>query len=104
VGHLYRRVTDGPTDGCPYANGTLVDIDVRTANLDPNVYGEDAESLCPVRDVRASERVGLSFGDGEHRCPGQPLALKETDILMRELLCANPIVQSQPQVSWDTLI
>ena len=111
VGHLYRRVATqpevaqpSPGDGCPYSAGTLVDVDVRTANLDESVYGADPHLLCPDRDVRANERVGLSFGDGEHRCPGQPLALLETDVLLLELLRANPTVAQEPRVDWDTLI
>ena len=110
VGHLYRRVggaaatAEREPEGCPYGVGTLIDIDVRAANIDQAVFGDDAEQLCPDRNLRASERVGLSFGDGEHRCPGQPLALMETDVLMLELLRAHPVVTEEPRVEWDTLI
>lgn len=100
VGHIYRRVV---SDGCPYTKGTLVDVDVRTANIDPLVF-EKPERLCPARGLPAAQQAGLSFGDGEHRCPGQPLALLETDILLLEILRRDPRITSEPRVDWDTLI
>lgn len=108
VGHLYRRVVDADnaqsSARCPYPEGSLVDIDVATANLDPTRFGERPGALCPERELRASERSGLSFGDGAHRCPGAPLATLETDALLLELCAANPTVVSEPVVEWDTLI
>ncbi|MFT3876919.1 MAG: cytochrome P450 [Propioniciclava sp.] len=112
VGHLYRRVVadDGPDEAraepqrCPYPAGTLVDIDVRAANLDPERFGERPGVICPDRDLRASDRSGLSFGDGPHRCPGAPLALLETDALLLELFAAGATVVTEPVVQWDTLL
>ena len=112
VGHLYRRVTGaapsgeggGAPEGCPYAPGTLIDVDVREANLDPGRFGERPGSIRPDRELRASERSGLSFGDGSHRCPGAPLAMIETDALLLELCRAGPTVLSEPVVEWDTLL
>ena len=87
-----------------YTPGTLIDIDVRAANLDPGCFGERPGSIRPDRELRASERSGLSFGDGSHRCPGAPLAMIETDALLLELCKAGPIVLSEPVVEWDTLL
>lgn len=107
VGHLYRRVvtTDQPpSSGCPYAPGTLVDIDVRATNIDERVYGTHAQQVCPERDITGADRFGLSFGDGAHRCPGSPLALRETDALLLELLRAKPFLVQEPVIKWDTLV
>lgn len=116
VGHLYRRVraaedfswTEGPRggapDGCPFQPGTLVDIDVRAANLDREVFGAHPERMCPERELPAADRVGLSFGDGAHRCPGSSLAMLETDALLLALLRAQPVMRTRPAVEWDTLI
>ena len=46
----------------------------------------------------------LSFGDGAHKCPGQPLAILETDVLLTQLLSRNPRIVSEPTLGWDDLI
>ena len=103
VAHLYRRVRT-PAPGCPHAPGTLVDIDVRAANRDAGVFGPDAESVCPERNLPAAERTGLSFGDGPHRCPGSHLALLETDVLISALLRAGARIERLPRREFDTLV
>ena len=53
----------------------LVIVDLRAANRDPAVFGEDAEAFNPYR--RLPEDVapwGLTFGHGFHACLGQELA------------------------------
>ena len=85
--------------------GDLVDLNVRQANVDARAVGADPGSLdpgrCPARGVHAA---GLAFGDGAHRCPGQPLALMETDVLLTRLLAARPRLLSEPRVEWDDLV
>lgn len=103
VAHLYRRVRAN-IDGCPYEQGTLVDIDVRRANVDPSVFDPQPERVCTDRGLAASERMGLSFGDGAHRCPGSHLALLETDVLVLKFLQAGVILQRTPDLEFDTLI
>lgn len=103
VAHLYRRV-DARADGCPYDPGTLVDIDVRQANLDAEVFAPDPMSVCPERSLAASDRTGLSFGDGAHRCPGSHLALLETDALVRALLDAGATLVNPPAREFDSLV
>lgn len=110
VGHLYRRATervqlgDNP-DEVEIPAGGLVDIDVRAANADPAAVGEQPLRLCPgrqtARGVRAS---GLSFGDGAHRCPGQHLAIWETDVLLTRLLALDARLVKPPELSWDDLV
>jgi cytochrome P450 len=46
----------------------------------------------------------LTFGDGAHKCPGQPLAILESDVLLTRLLARTPTVVSEPTVAWDDLI
>lgn len=110
VGHLYRRtsqpieVTEG--DRCwTIPAGDLVDVCIRPANADPEAVGDDPLDLCPGRPVSAGvNAAGLSFGDGAHRCPGQPLALLETDLLLTRLLALRPRIVAEPRVGWDNLI
>ena len=110
VGHLYRRVQEpievtdrGET--CTMAPGDLVDIFVRPANADPDAVGEDPLRLCPHRDTAAGvNEAGLSFGDGAHKCPGQPLAILESDVLLTRLLRRRPRILREPDVGWDDLI
>ena len=46
----------------------------------------------------------LSFGDGAHKCPGQPMAILESDVLLRRLLAREVTVVSEPSIAWDDLI
>ncbi len=110
VGHLYRRtsqpieVTEGDRSWTIPA-GDLVDVCIRPANADPEAVGDDPLDLCPGRPVRPGvNAAGLSFGDGAHRCPGQPLALLETDLLLTRLLALRPRIVAEPTIGWDNLI
>lgn len=110
VGHLYRRaqqeiaVTDGD-DAWTIEPGDLVDVCVRPGNADPRAVGDAPLDLCPGRSLPAG--VGdpvLAFGDGEHKCPGQPLALLESDALLLRLLALEPRLEAEPELGWDHLI
>lgn len=110
VGHLYRRIREPLTvsDGekkWHLEPGDLVDVQVRQTNMDPDAVGHDPSSLCPGRHLdRGVHAAGLSFGDGAHRCPGQPLALLETDVLLMRLLTLRPRIVSEPRIEWDDLV
>lgn len=117
VGHLYRRVTDDLTvdiDGLATTipAGDLVDIDVAAANVDPSAFGTAAEAVCPARtehnDQTGRRRTvlpaGLSFSDGAHRCPGQPVALVVADALLHRLLACEPTLLTTPVVGHDSVI
>ena len=110
VGHLYRRVTEPVTvtdRGADYdlAPGDLVDVDIRQTNADPDAFADDSLQVCPGRDrAKGVHDVGLSFGFGAHGCPGQPLALRETDALLHRLLSLNVTKRAEPTISWDDLI
>ncbi len=110
VGHLYRRVTepleihDGE-ESLTLAAGDLVDINVRAANADASVVGEDPLAICPGRSLpRGVHTAGLSFSDGAHRCPGQALAILETDALIMAMLAHDPTIAAEPELGWDDLI
>lgn len=112
VGHLYRRaqvkVAIGGHEGQPedvVAPEDLIDVCVRSANADPDVVGPDPLDLCPGRELPSGVNpAGLAFGDGEHRCPGQPLAMLESDVLLHALLSRRPQVVQEPELGWDDLI
>ena len=110
VGHLYRRATaaievaEGDRTWTIPA-GELVDLCIRPANADPEAVGSDPLDLCPGRPLPPGvNAAGLSFGDGAHRCPGQPLALLETDLLLGRLLALRPRIVAEPTLAWDNLI
>lgn len=103
VAHLYRRVA-GTSEVCEYATGTLVDVNVREANRDAEVFAPHPDALCPERKLSAAVRGGLSFGDGAHRCPGSHLALLETDVIVRRMLQAGARLQHAPERGFDTLV
>jgi cytochrome P450 len=87
VGTVYRELGE-PVEvaGRIVAQGSLLAIDIAAANVDPAVFGADADRLCPHREVpKGVSHQGLSFGDGHHRCPGEFLAIRETDVFLRAL-------------------
>jgi cytochrome P450 len=110
VGHLYRRVTEPVevTDGddsWTIPSGHLVDLCIRQANADGEAVGERPLDLCPARPLPSGvNQAVLSFGDGAHKCPGQPLAILESDVLLRRLLARGPELLAEPVLGWDDLI
>ena len=110
VGHLYRRVqqpvtfTDQGQDWTAQP-GDLIDLCVRSANADTHTVGDDPLELCPQRPLPTGvNEAVLSFGDGAHRCPGQPLAMLESDALLRRLLALEVHIVKEPVIEWDDLI
>ncbi|GMA41496.1 cytochrome P450 [Mobilicoccus caccae] len=110
VGHLYRRATSDITlqDGGTVHHipaGAVMDLSVRAANADPDVVGEDPLCVRPDRAMSKGVRPeAMSFGDGNHRCPGNSLAIHETDILLTRLLALEPVLESPPRLGWLDLI
>lgn len=110
VGHLYRRagaeIAVSDRDGAwTIPPGDLIDVCVRQANTDPDAVGEAPLDLCPARPLPSGVNAAvLSFGDGAHRCPGQPLAILETDVLLTRLLALRPEIVREPDLDWDNLI
>ena len=110
VGHLYRRITQDLTvsdrgEEYQLQAGDLIDLDIRQTNADPDAFADDPLQLCPGRErSKGVQDVGLRFGFGAHGCPGQPLALRETDALLHRLLALDVSLSSEPAISWDDLI
>jgi len=110
VGHLYRRVQQPITfDHGAVAHtaqpGDLIDLCVRPANADAATVGDEPLNLCPRRPLPPGvNQAVLSFGDGAHKCPGQPMAILESDVLLRRLLAREVTVVSEPSIAWDDLI
>jgi hypothetical protein len=109
VGALYRRAAqdleidhDGETVRIPA--GTLVEMDIRAANADPAVAGECPYQLKPERGDRKSMQGQMSFGDGNHRCPGATVALQETAIFLERLFKLPGLsLREGPVLAWNTL-
>ncbi|GAB3822836.1 cytochrome P450 [Tessaracoccus terricola] len=110
VGHLYRRATEPfpVSDGehrVEVAAGDLLDVCVRHTNTEAATVGAEPFTLRPGRELpRGVDPSVMTFGDGAHRCPGQPLAITETDVLLTRLLARRPEVLAEPELGWDDLI
>jgi cytochrome P450 len=107
VGHLYRRVqqplvvvADGTDQVLPA--GALVDLDLRAVNADAATVGAEPYGLCPGRELPRSVPPALmSFGDGNHRCPGAPIAIMESEIFLSTLFRHDIVALGPPSVSWN---
>jgi hypothetical protein len=63
------------SDGSRISDGTRVIIELKMANRDPSVFGEDADEFRPGRQLPPDVSPwGLSFGTGFHACVGQEVA------------------------------
>lgn len=110
VGHLYRRAqreltfTDGDQT-YTVAAGEFLDLFIRQANSDADTVGECPLDLRPGRTLpRGIGPEVMSFGDGPHKCPGNSLAIQESDILLSRLLRHELVVAQAPTLGWDDII
>jgi cytochrome P450 len=109
VGALYRRAQqdltfeeDGETVTIPA--GTLIDLDIRAANSDPVAAGACPYQILPDRAPAKGPVGSMSFGDGNHRCPGATVALQETAIFLDRLFrVPNLRMVKPPKMEWNTL-
>jgi cytochrome P450 len=110
IGHLYRRAArdiDISADGetLHIRKGDLIDLYLRQANSDESAVGECPLDLRPGRPLpRGIGPEMMSFGDGHHKCPGNSLAIQETDILLTRLLRHDLVVAHAPVMAWHELI
>lgn len=86
---MYRQSTiELPTnDGSGKIHpGDVIAINVREANIDPKVVGDDPFAIDPDR-TKKTKNTGswMSFGDGPHRCPGAQVALQESRVFIDRL-------------------
>ena len=71
-----RAVCPVSLEGAEVAVGDEVSIDLRAANHDTALFGDDAARFNPHRAVTGRAfRYGLSMGDGMHACIGRHLAI-----------------------------
>jgi cytochrome P450 len=80
----------------------LIDLDLRAVNADAEIVGEPVHGLCPGRDLPPSVPPALmSFGDGNHRCPGAPIAIMESEIFLTALFAREIEADGPPRVRWN---
>lgn len=96
---IYRTATE---DMPGIARGERVSLNIRAANLDEAEVGPHPGRIDPDR-TRTIKNNGswMSFGHGEHFCPGWQLALTETRVFL-ELLFTVPGVRlaRAPDMQW----
>lgn len=111
VSHLMRRTTapvelpgeDGSTHTVPA--GEVIDIDVTATNTDADAFGADPLQVCPNRELTGATAPGLSFSDGAHRCPGNNIAIYETDVFLTRLFALPDLrLQNPPRISFNDAI
>jgi cytochrome P450 len=106
VGALYRRASEDLTfeiDGetTHITAGTMVEMDIRAINADPTTAGECPYRLMPDREAA---KASMSFGDGNHRCPGSAIAMQETAIFLGKLLKIPSLKLTKgPALAWNAL-
>lgn len=110
VGQLGRIVTEPvtvPVDGreVTIPVGDMIHIHTRKTNADAAAVGDAGDCLRFDREyVTRSASYGLSFGEGHHKCPGQHLAMKESDMLLTRMLALDLELVQEPTVTWNDLI
>jgi cytochrome P450 len=68
------------------------------------VAGECPYQLKPERGDKKPMQGQMSFGDGNHRCPGATVALQETAIFLERLFRIPGLrLQEGPVLAWNTL-
>lgn len=109
VGHLYRRATEDieiEHEGRTHviAAGELVVLSVKDVNVEAESF-ERPRQICPERVTPRGVRAeGMAFGEGAHRCPGNFVAIQESDIFLRNLFSRDVEQRSQPSLSHETLV
>ncbi len=105
AGMIYRKV---PEQVCneeqgPLPTGSRLSLHIRAANLDEAEVGPDPTRLDPDRAKRLKVNGAyMSFGDGEHFCPGWQVALIETRVFLDKLLRVPGIrLARPPDMGWD---
>lgn len=82
--------------------GTRVSLCIRAANLDEAAVGPNPTTLDPDRARRLNVNPAyMSFGDGDHRCPGSQVALTETRVFLDKLFRLPAIrLVRPPDIRW----
>lgn len=115
IGTLYRRLAAPLEVGSGEQTvvlpaGALVAVPVHEVDLDERVVGagpagEGPAQLCPGRELPPGYKPEmLGFGDGAHRCPGNALALQESDVFLQRLLRLPLVIERDPEIGWDAVV
>jgi cytochrome P450 len=113
VERLHRRATEDISVHIKSTNtyvtipaGALITIHVCHTNNDESGVGEEPLSICPTRELKEAgvTNAVMSFGEGNHRCPGNYIAMREADIFLRRLLSLEGLyIVKEPELSWNDL-
>ena len=72
----HRPTLASLASGRSFEAGEHVCLEIGRANRDPEVFGPDAESFVPGRDLPTGiYPYGVAFGTGRHMCFGQPVIM-----------------------------
>ncbi len=111
VGTLYRRATEDielETQGekLNIAKGSKISLHLYATNTDEQIVGDAPNQVCPARTLpKGVPDPVMSFGDGNHRCPGAYIAIQETDIFLSKLLRLEGLsIEKAPDLSWNELV
>ena len=107
---LHRRATepltlDGEDGPVTIPAGADLELDLRRANTDKDVFGDRPAAVdpdrCPVAEHGRVPAAGLTFGAGHHSCPGEHLAFEEADVFLRRLMRTRWSLVGEPVVHWN---
>lgn len=104
---LQRRAAEEMVIGSDTVSaGTLLAVDIRSANADESVTGPCPHVLDPDRAKHMKAAGGyLSFGYGSHRCPGSQVAMHETRVFLDRLLRVPGIrLEHAPRIGWSEML
>ncbi|MCA9837180.1 MAG: cytochrome P450 [Trueperaceae bacterium] len=111
VGTLYRRATQDlslDSEGQTYTipKGSRIVLHLYATNTDEKIVDEAPTHACPARTLpKGVPDPVMSFGDGNHRCPGAYIAIQETDIFLSKLLRLEGLsMEKAPELSWNDLV
>jgi cytochrome P450 len=112
IGHLQRRAIadiklshNGETYHVPA--GALMNIHLHDINTDTRTVGEDPFLIRPGREANGTRIAPevMSFGDGNHRCPGAYIAVQEADVLLGRLLLLPGLrIVRTPRLGWNDIV
>ena len=105
--HLTRRATEdleiiSDDKTIHISKGDLIRFNIGDINLDEREVGADTHNININRDFTSRIMWSMfAFGHGHHRCPGEYLAIVETDILLQKLLQYNIEVITYPEPHYN---
>jgi len=100
---IYRTATrENAATAKPIAPGERLSLDIRAANLDEAMVGPDPTRIDPDRAKKAKNNgAWMSFGDGNHFCPGWQVGLTETRVLLDRLFRVPGLrLARAPEMKW----